>query len=140
MARDLGVPVRQAIVTRLNAAGSLTRAITEGRAYGPAEPPDPVWPFVRVDTPLITPDFDGCGDASAYTFRVHGFAIGEDERSAGALGAAISADLDGLEGVLVEDPPAYLKDTVWTATQLLRDTAKEDGWHAAVTVNCTASG
>lgn len=141
MARDLSADVRRAVVTRLNAVGSRTVALAEGRAYGPAEPKDPVWPFVRVDLPVVTPAYDGCSDASEYAFRVHGFAVGEDEANASALGAAIIADLDGLEidlpGVV---PAAHLQDTVWTATQYLRDTAKERGWHAAVTVNCSVAG
>lgn len=140
MARDLSVDVRRAMVTALNAAGSRTSAFTEGRAYGPSEPKDPVWPFVRVDLPVVTPDFDGCSDASSYAFRVHGFATGEDEGPASGLGNAIISDLDGLEVQLVDDPEAYLKDTQWTATTYLRDTTKEQGWHAAVLVTCTVSG
>lgn len=140
MARDLSVEARRAIVTALNANGSRTRALVDGRAYGPAEPTDPMWPFVRVDLPLVFPDFDGCSDATRNTFRVHGFSTGDDESSASALGAAIAADLDGLEQALTVVPEAYLQDTVWTGTQLLRDTVKAKGWHAAVTIDCRVAG
>jgi hypothetical protein len=136
MARDVSVEVRRAIVSRLNDPASRTYAIAAGRAYGPAEPSDPQWPFVRVDLPIIVPDYDGCSDASLCTFRVHGFAVDNDERAAAALGGAIAADLDGMELQLVADPEAYLQDSRWTGTQLLRDTAKEKGWHAAVTMDC----
>lgn len=141
MARDLAVPVRQAIVTRLNTDGTQTKALTGGRAYGPAEPDNPAWPFVRVDLPVVTPAYEGCGgDDSRYSFTVHGFAAGPDERAAGALAAAISADLDGYEVELVPAPTAYLQDTVWTGTQLLRDTARTDGFHALVRIDVRVAG
>jgi hypothetical protein len=140
MARDLSIDVRRAVVTRLNAVGSRTRALVQGRAYGPAEPDSPVWPFVRVDFPVTLPDFDGCSDATRYTLRVHGFATGDDESNAGALGAAISADLDEFSVLLVADPEAYLKDIGWTGTQLMRDTAKPNGYHAAVSIDCRVAG
>jgi hypothetical protein len=142
MARDLCVEVRQAVVTALNDAGSRTRAIMqEARAYGPDEPDEKVWPFVRTDLPTIAPDFEqGCGDNSTVSFRVHGFAMGPDERNVGALAAAISADLDGLTAQLVVAPEATLADTLWTGTQLMRDTAQQNGWHAAVSIRCEVAG
>lgn len=140
MARDLSIDVRRAIVTRLRAVGSATRELIEGRAYGPAEPDSPVWPFVRVDLPTVVPDYDGCSDASLSAFRIHGFADGPDESVAGALAAAIVADLDEYEIDLDVTPPARLTDTLWTGTQLLRDTARVNGWHAAISIECRIAG
>ena len=142
MARDLSVEVREAIVERLNTPGSATLAkLTEPRAYGPSLPKELVWPFTRTDLPVVTPDPDGCGPGGTrYTFRVHGFAKGNDERNGAQLGAAIAADLDEFAEVIVADPEAAITDTVWTGTQVFRDTDEADGWHAVVSLYCRVSG
>lgn len=122
-------------------APTAVAALAEDRVYGPSVPDAPGWPFVRVDLPVVTPDSDGCGpNASRYTFNVHGFAKGDDERNAATLGAAISSVLDELSGIIVVDPEAAITDTVWTATQVFSDTAEANGWHAVVSVYCLVSG
>jgi hypothetical protein len=142
MARDLSVEVREFVVAAMGApALSATAAIADDRVYGPSAPDVPGWPFVRTDLPVATPDSDGCGrNASRYTFNVHGFAKGDDERNAAQLGAAIAADLDELAGIIVVAPEAAITDTVWTGTQVFRDTAEAKGWHAVVSVYCLVSG
>jgi hypothetical protein len=118
-----------------------TRAIAGDRIYGPSVPDAPEWPFVRTDLPVVTPDPDGCGPhASRYTFNIHGFARGDDERSAARLAAAILADVDELAGVIVANPEAAISDTVWTGTQVFRDIPEPNGWHAVVSVYCRVSG
>jgi hypothetical protein len=104
-------------------------------------PDTPQWPFVRTDLPVVTPDNDSGGtNAARYTFNIHGFAKGDDERNAARLGAAIAADMDELAGIIVADPEATISDTVWTGTQVFRDIAEANGWHAVVSVYCRASG
>lgn len=139
MARDLTVAVREFVVAALAAAAPII-AIAGPRVYGPSVPANPGWPFIRVDLPVVNPEPDGCANASRYTFNVHGFAKGLDERAAASLGAAVSAFLDELSGVIVVAPEAVITDTVWTATQVFRDTATTDGWHAVVSIYCRVSG
>lgn len=124
MARDLSVDVRRFIVAALNADGSRTKQITEGRAFGPSIPNDVAWPFVRVDLPITIPAFDGCSDASDYIFRVNGFTAGDDESAGGELNAAIAADLDGLFGpmgvaVFAAPPPMILDADIASETYAL---------------------
>jgi hypothetical protein len=139
--RDLTAQVRQAVVAWLNDAAAATRALlVEERAYGPASPDKPVWPFVRVDLPVVVPMPGSCGDGGEYTFRVHGFAKGPDERATSAIANAIVKDLDGFEVDLPGVADAKLADTLWTGTQHLRDTVEADGWHAAVTITCRVDG
>lgn len=140
MARDLSVDVRRFIVSALNADGSATKAITEGRAYGPSVPKDAAWPFVRVDLPIVVPDYDGCSDASRYVFRVNGFTASDDEAQGSELNAAIASDLDGLSGDLGVDPEAHVKDAGWTGSQLLSDTDRADGWHGIVSMSILVAG
>ena len=145
MARDLSIEAREFYVEALATAPAVMGIVKTGddaaRVYGPSEPDTPVWPFVRVDPPVVTPDSDGCGpNASRVTFRAHGFAKGDDERNAARLGAALSATLDELAGVIVADPEAAITDTVWTGTEVFRDTAEADGWHAVVSVYGRVSG
>lgn len=141
MARDLSAELRKRVVAHLNDPTSRTRTIMGAdRAYGAASPDAPEWPFVRMDLPVVVPVPDGCSDAAEYSFRIHGFTKGPDERASGALGHAIVADLDGLDGALLVVPDAYLTDTLWTGTQHLRDTVEPDGWHAAVSVTCRVDG
>lgn len=142
--RDHSVAVREFVVAAMaatNPAPTPVRDIAEGRIYGPSVPDEPVWPFVRTDLPVVTPDPDGCGpNATRYTFNIHGFAKGDDERNAALLGAAIAELVDELAGVIVDDPEAAITDTVWTGTQVFRDTAEANGWHAVVSVYCRVSG
>lgn len=142
MARDLSVEVREFVVAAL-AADTAVAAFTGPRVYGPSVPESPDWPFIRADLPVVVPDPDGCGgDATRYTFNVHGFAKGDDERNAARLGAAMADLLDELAGLIVgaPDPEAAITDTVWTATQVFRDTPEVNGWHAVVSVYSRVSG
>jgi hypothetical protein len=142
VARDLAIAVREFVVEALATAPEvMAEAGNPARVYGPSVPAHPVWPFVRVDLPVITPDPDGCGpNGSRYTFNAHGFARGDDERNAARLGAAMSHVLDELAGIIVADPEASMSDTVWTATQTFRDTPEADGWHTVVSVYSRVSG
>jgi hypothetical protein len=135
VARDLSVEVRQAVVTRLRAA-----PLADGRAYGPAPRTNPVWPFIRLDLPTVTPVPGSCDDGSRYEFNVHAFAKGDDERAASGLAAAIAASLDGFTVRLVDEPEAWLQDLVWTGTQVFRDTDEENGWHGVVRLRAEVSG
>lgn len=139
MARDLAVEVRQAVVAALK-GNTATAAIVSTNVFGPATPSPPPWPFIRVDLPIVTPDYDGCSDASRYRFNVHAFAKGADERAAGRLSAAVSAALDGLSGQLVLTPAAWLQDVRWTGTQLLSDTDEANGWHGVIACDARVAG
>lgn len=140
MQRDLSVAVRSFVVTAL-ADDTAVAALTAERVYGPSPPATPQWPFIRSDLPAVTPDPDGCGpNGQRYTFNVHGFAKGDDERTAGQLANAMVARLDELSGILVDvDPEAAITDTVWTGTQIFRDTPEPNGWHAVVSIYCRVS-
>ena len=140
MARDLSGEVRDFVVRALNGGNPVKSLLGDGRAYGPSAPADPPWPFIRVDLPVIVPERNGCGDGSRYTFRVHGFAKGDDETNAAALGGGIASQLDELAGDMDVDPPATVTDTVWTGSQVFRDTASVDGWHSVVSVIVRVSG
>ncbi len=140
MARDLTVPVRQFTVTALAEPGAVAD-IVGARVYGTAVPAPPLWPFVRMDLPVATPDTDGCGgQASSYALRVHAFAKGDDERAVGQLAAAIASVLDERTGIAVVEPEAFVRDTVWTGTEIFRDTAEVNGWHGVVSMTAFVSG
>lgn len=140
MVRDLSVEVREFVVKAMADAAPVA-ALTGPRAYGPSVPESPDWPFILTDLPVVTREPDGCGEnASRYTFNAHGYAKGDDERPAARLGAAMAAALDELSGVIVVAPEAAIIDTVWTSTQVFRDTTSVDGWHAVVRVYCLVSG
>lgn len=149
MARDLTEQVREFVVEAISTAApaasvaaSVEPPLLATSNYGPAVPENPPWPFTHADLPVVAPDYEpgGCSDNTRYTFRVHGFAKGVDERNAARLGAALASVLDELSGVLDAVPEAVITDTVWTGTQVFRDTASNDGWHAVVSVYCLVSG
>lgn len=139
-ARDLSVPVRQFTVARL-ATDLAVAALAGSRVYGPSEPDNPVWPFVRMDLPDVVPESDGCGGGTRYGFNVHAFAKGDDERSVGQLAAAISAALDDtsaqITGVV---PDAWVQDMLWRGTEIRRDIDEVNGWHAVVRMSVLVSG
>lgn len=131
MARTLTVEVREAYVERLT--GDAAIQAIGASVFGPETPSPPPWPFVRVEPPVIVPDFDGCSQASRYRINVSCFAKGEDEGPCARLTDAVAAALDGFEIVIASvAPDAELQDTHWTGTQFLRDIAEADGWHGIV--------
>lgn len=141
MARDLTISVREAVVEAMSSATVLTDDLgVEDRVYGESPPDRPAWPFIRMDLPVVAPDFDGCGDASLYSFRIHAFAKGEDSRAAATLQSAIVEVLDGLNGNIVVNPEAVLKDTLWTGSRVFRDTEEVNGWHGTADFECRVSG
>lgn len=139
MARDLTVEVRQFTVTALAAAAGVA-SIAGSRVYGPSEPDNPEWPFVRTDLPDVVPESDGCGGGTRYGFNVHAFAKGDDERPVGQLAAAIAAAVDELSGELDDSPPAWMRDMVWGGTRIFRDVDEVDGWHGVIKVTAFVSG
>jgi hypothetical protein len=139
VARDLTVQVRQFVVEAL-ASTIAVSAIVGDRVFGPAEPDNPEWPFVRMDLPDVVPDNDGCSDGSRYGFNLHAFAKGPDERAVGQLAAALAAGVDELSGDMTVVPPAYVRDTFWNGTELRRDVDEVDGWHGVIRVSCFVSG
>lgn len=140
MARDLSVPVRQFVVEALASTIGVS-AIVGDRVYGPAEPDNPTWPFVRMDLPDVVPESDGCGgNGTRYGFNLHGFAKGADERAVGQLAAALASAVDELSGDMGLTPDAYVRDTFWNGTELRRDVDEVDGWHGIVRVSCFVSG
>lgn len=131
MARTLTVEVREAYVKRLN-DDTVIQALG-AKAFGPEVPSPPPWPFIRVELPIVLPDYDGCSDGSRYRINVSCFAKGEDERLCVKLSDAATMALDGFETmIVVADPDAKLQDILWTGTQFLRDIAEADGWHGIV--------
>jgi hypothetical protein len=139
LARDLTVPVRQFVVEALSSTAAVS-GIVGDRVFGPAEPDDPQWPFVRMDLPDVVPESTGCGDSTRYGFNLHAFAKGPDERAVGQLAAVLAAAIDELWGNLDVDPPAEVRDTFWNGTELRRDVDEVDGWHGIVRVSCFVSG
>lgn len=131
MARLLTNEVREAYVERLNSDATIQAL--GAQAFGPEVPSPPPWPFIRVEPPVIVPDFDGCSQASRYRVNVSCFAKGEDEQPCSRLSDRVAEVLNGFEVVITSViPDAELQDTLWTGTQFLRDIAEADGWHGIV--------
>jgi hypothetical protein len=139
MARDLSVDVRNALVERLNANTDIQAL--GAQAFGPEVPSPPPWPFIRVELPIVLPDFDGCSDATRYRINISCFAKGDDERPCSMIAKAVNTSLDGFEAMIVNTPPdAKLQDTLWTGTQYLKDIAEADGYHGIVSIEAKVAG
>jgi hypothetical protein len=139
MARDCSVDVRRAVVQTLHDDADVA-AVVGDEVYGPAAKTEPQWPFIRCDAPPCFVDYDGCSaDPSRYAFNVHGFAEGDDETNAWALGNLIGSKIDELDIQIATGPDAWLRDMHWTGTQVIGDTERRNGWHAIVSFEALVS-
>lgn len=136
MAKDHSLPLRQAILTALNANGAIT-AIVGARCYGEKPPSKPVWPFIKCGT-IVGGPFDAtCLSGMEAIFNVSGFATGPDGGNAYALGLAIQQALDGIELTLTGGAHSVSVD--WTSSEILRDPHEADGYYSVVSFRAVTS-
>lgn len=135
MGIDHSLPLRRAVVAAL-AADPAVAAIVEARVYGPAVPSNPKWPYVRCGLVIAAPWEATKLNGMQATFAVSGFAKSADESAAAILGAAIQKALDGND---LDMDGSHCVSLDWTQSQVVRDTAEADAYHAIVQFEATTS-
>ena len=133
---DHTLALRKAIVKKLLAAGSATRALVSTRVYGQKSPADPTYPFVRYGAPLTSSFEAQRREGSEHSILIHAFADGPGEDKCANLAAAIVADLN------TDDLPLEglgLVGIQWEQTQVIVDPPRTDGWHGLIRFRATTS-
>lgn len=141
-ARDHSLYLVDAVVVRL-------RADTRLKALGVTaieaeQPPEPVWPWVRVGPTRTTPtEFNGSGGGET-GWMVHGFA--DDRVTAHKIGQAITYSLDEHQLAIVKDPDdptagvqAFTVECWVEASDVLPDSDRNGGYHAFVRLTATTA-
>lgn len=126
MALDPSLPLRQAIVTLLNADAGLLALVPAARIFGEQTTALPDRPFVRYGEDEIQPRRSSCWDGAVIDFPVHGFSAEPFTDEIRGINAAITGALDGL----VIEVDTDLKATIaWVSSQIMRDGADPNAWH-----------
>lgn len=132
MGKPSALYVRRAILTRLKAQGSATRAVVGERSYGPKPPAKPTFPFTRYGAATIVPMRATGLDGSRVSITINGFAKGSDDGAVSAIEAAVVADLDRAALPLDAPFPAKLVDVSWEGTTHLQDRDNPEAWQAVM--------
>lgn len=135
MAIDSSLAIRKETIKRFRSDTALTALVPAQRIYGPQVAGLPEFPFVRVGEPVTLPLRASGMDGAVAAFSAHAFALGPGEDAAAAIAAALARALDGR----VLPLPAGKAVMVWTRTQILRDGAEADAWHAVVDFEARAA-
>jgi hypothetical protein len=133
MAIDLSLELRKAVVGHLLADAALTALVPAARIYGEQAPATPAWPFIRYGLPITAGYEATCWDGSTGTVTIHAFAEGPGMDKAARIAARIVASMAALA-------PAALgiTDNEWIGTNIVRDSAEADKYHAIIQFSITA--
>lgn len=115
---DLSMPVKAAILARLEQHGPLTAIVPANRIYPMQPPSTPAYPFIRYSASVRAYEHS-CGEGVLAEVQVHGF--GRDETETHQIAAAVVAALD-------DAPDFFACD--WIRTQFVPDGG--DVWHAII--------
>jgi len=129
MSNDHILALRKALVTAANASLAVA-AVVAGRVYGPSVAADPIWPFIRFEPPILTPEEASGWEGGSYQFAGHVFAKGADETQCAKGAAALALTFD--QQTLSLAGGATVIELFHTQTQIIRDSDEADGWHAIV--------
>lgn len=134
MARDLSLPLRQAILAALEDSPAVTAIVPADRIHAVEVPAQPVWPFLRYGAATPSPFRSSGADGLRLMGTVHAFARGPGEDAVAALAAAVAAVLDGADarGLLLTLDGGEVAHLAWTGTQLRRDGDEAGAHHALI--------
>jgi hypothetical protein len=130
--------LRRAAMTRLAGASAVTSLVAASSIFPQTVPASPAYPHIRMGAPSIFPLKAACVDGTTGIFSVHAFSRGIDtggalsmtgEDHAGNIGDAIAGALDGQ---VLEMDSGTMLHVRWTGSQLMRDGAEADVYHAVV--------
>jgi hypothetical protein len=141
MARDLSLPLREAIVSHLRADGSFTAKVPAEQVHGMRQPAETPWPFTRYGSPDSRPFRAQCLDGLIVDVTLHIFSKEDYENECAEILSAMARSLEGSQGkgiVLALDGGgrAHIR---WKGSQILPDAAEASAWHGLAHIEATIS-
>jgi len=137
------VPLRNALVKRLEGNAAMTAALGEGSVWGEKQPADAPWPFLRYGAPILTTDeLSGGLKGGRHRVTIHTFARGPSMDQCAALMKITEAELDG-QDVALDFPPEATRSA--TAYELFLNGAQiipdgPDDWHGIQEFDVAVAG
>lgn len=140
MAGDLIREVRRATLAHLKQDETLGDLVQPAAMYPGTTPPNPAWPFTRMDSFASTGITASCVDGATVTFQLHAFArprkegavvVETAEDNASIIGSVLRSAIDKRRVSISEDVSARLRVL---SSRLIRDGDEEDAWHAILSV------
>lgn len=128
---DLPLAIREAVVGWLRAAAPLA-GVPAANIYGEQPKALPPWPFIRFDSTRWENWEDSCSEGVTGPLLISAFAKGPGTDDAYKIAAAISDRLTIFEPVTMK-----IIECDFVRTQVMRDGAEADKFHAIVEFNLT---
>lgn len=142
MASQDVVPLRNAVVGRLEDNPLITAALGDGSVWGEQQPADAPWPFIRYGAPIVTPDQVGQLTGGRHRVTVHVFARGPSMDECAALCTLVEDELDEQDIDLVFPVASTREATVWemllNSCQIIPD--GPDDWHGVMEFDTSVAG
>lgn len=131
---DTWLAVRQAWVAHLAAFAPLTELVSASRIYGEQVPSEPKWPFIQLGTQVSTPWTAYGFTGSLHRLTTHAFSRGPFTDNISRIASAVVASMNtfAIENVT-------MIDFQWIGTNVIRDGAEADGYHAIIDMDITAT-
>jgi hypothetical protein len=136
MARDLSLPLRQAVITHLRADAGMLAELPAARIYGMRQQADTAWPFTRYGATDTIPQRAQCWDGQIVNLTLHVFSKGQFEDECAQISAAIVAAL-GDAVLTLGDVDATKAHFRWRSSQIVPDAAEAAAWHGIVRLEAT---
>lgn len=137
MAIDINKALKIAVVSHLEQFAPLVALVPIFRMYGMQPPANPVYPFIRYGSPIISGFEATCWDGSNTRVTLHAFA----ETTSSGAGEDKVSDIAAL---IVQAMGDFNPDTInvidceFLQTRILRDGDEADRFHAIVEFSITA--
>lgn len=134
MAKDLSLPLREAIVTHLKDDGVFTALVPAGSIHGMRQPADATWPFTRYGSPDTRSFKASCIDGSIVDVTLHVFSKDTFEDECAQILAGMSSSLDGAVLTLTGGHRAHVR---WKSSQIIPDASEASAWHGLAHIEAT---
>jgi hypothetical protein len=134
--RDLSLPLREAIITRLRADAPLLALVPSARIFGMRQPSTVQWPFTRYGATDTVPRLSSCSAGQIVTLTLHAFSKQEYEDECAQISSAIAGALDGAV-LILDDEASTMAHLRWRGSQIIPDSAEASAWHGVARFEAT---
>ncbi|MDF1625667.1 MAG: DUF3168 domain-containing protein [Parvibaculaceae bacterium] len=126
--KDYSLPLRKALVTKLQGTAALTALVPAARIYGERAPAsDLTWPFIRMGSIILTPERHDCYEGATHEVTIHAFSKESQADQIYRIREQVIAALDDADLTILGD--GGVTNMVHTASNLIPDPEEANAYH-----------